>query len=409
METRYDVVVVGAGHAGVQVATGLVKAGYDGTVALLGAEEGPPYERPPLSKGYLSGDQAADDLHFRSKDYWDSSPVALHLATRVTRVDPAAHVVETAHGARVSYGSLVWAAGVRPRALPVPGAGLLGVAMIRELADTDHVRVLLEGARSAVVVGGGYIGLEAAATLRKQGLDVVVVEAQDRVLQRVTGPFVSDYYAARHTREGVGFRLGAGVSAIEGHDGRVSGVLLADGERLPADLVLVGIGVVPETDVLAAAGAVVDNGLLTDARQRTNLPDVYAVGDCSRSPHALLGPDPVRFESVPSAVEQANAAVAAITGAAPVERGVPWFWSDQYDVKLKSVGLAAGAETHVVRGDPAADSFSVFYLRAGRLVAADCVNRPRDFAQAKRLVAAAVTADPGQLADDGVPLKDLLP
>ncbi|MFV2178559.1 NAD(P)/FAD-dependent oxidoreductase [Actinomadura sp. LOL_016] len=408
MADRYDVVIVGAGHGGVQLATALTRAGYSGSVALIGDEPDLPYERPPLSKGFLAGTQTFEEITLRSPEYWADSPVQLIRGTRVTRVEAGGHEIVTAGGARIGYGRLVWAAGGTARALPVPGAALAGVHAIRTAADTRAVRGELPLVRRAVIVGGGYVGLETAAALKMHGMEVTVVEAQDRLLARVTSPVVSGHMARVHRNHGVEIRLDAGVRGFGGSAGRVRSVCLDDGAELPADLVIVGVGLRPNVDVLAAAGAVCSDGVDVDERCRTSLDDISAIGDCARQPSALAGGRPVRLESVQNAGDQARIAASDLLGEPAVARAVPWFWSHQYDVKLKTAGLLAGYDTVVLRGDPAGGAFSAVYLADGRVIAVDSVNSAADFAQGKTLVGRGVRAEPDEVADTGRPLKALL-
>jgi 3-phenylpropionate/trans-cinnamate dioxygenase ferredoxin reductase subunit len=398
-----DVLIVGAGHAGTQVVAALRSSGHPGSVTVLSDEETLPYERPPLSKGYLTAAQTAEEIAFRPADWW-SGAADLHLGRRVCAVDPVARTVETADGARFGYRALVWAAGGRARALPVSAAELPGVHTVRTLADATALRAdLLPGTR-LVVVGGGYIGLETAAAAVGLGLSVTVVETADRLLARVTGESVSRFYDTLHTDAGVTVLTGRRVVGLRGEQ-RVSAVELEDGTRLPADVVVVGVGLVPATEVLERAGARVDGGVLVDAQCRTDLPSVFAIGDCTRRSHPHAGPVPARIESVANATEQAKIVAAVLTERATPAPSVPWFWSHQYDVMLRTVGVRHPADVEVVRGDPASGRFTVCYLRNGVLVALDCVDRPADFAQGKALVARGARVSPESLADPAVSLK----
>jgi len=405
----YDVVVVGAGHGGVHLATSLVKSGYAGSVALLGAELAAPYERPPLSKGYLLGAETFDDIAFRPATYWATSPVELLLGRRVTRVLPERRCVVTADGEPIGYRRLVWAAGGRARELPVPGQHLAGVHSVRTLADANAVRAELSTARAAVVIGGGYIGLETAAAFRKLGVAVTVVEQQPRLLARVTSPVVSAHFLRLHRAAGVDVRLGAGVTELRGTGGRVRSVALTTGEELPADLVIVGVGLVPNIEPLAAAGLACGNGVEVDERCRTTAPDISAIGDCASHPNRFAAGARIRLECVQNATEHARIAAADILGTPQQHGAVPWFWSNQYDVKFKTAGLLTGYDRDVVRGDPDSGAFTVGYLRDGRLVALDCVNTAADFSQGRLLVERGVAVDPHLLADPTHPLRTLPP
>ena len=333
--------------------------------------------------------------------------MTLRGGERVAAVDADAHVVTTEAGAHASYGTLVWATGGDARRLTCDGHALAGVHTLRTRADVDALAAELPAAVRVVVIGGGYIGLEAAAGLRKLGKQVVLLEAQDRVLARVAGEPLSRFFEAEHRAHGVDVRLGASVSCIEG-DARVTGVRLADGEVVPADIVIVGVGIVPAVTPLLAAGAAGGNGVAVDALCRTTLPDVYAVGDCALHANAFADGAAIRLESVGNANDQATIAARAMVGEPAPPPVVPWFWSNQYDLKLQTVGLSTGYDACVVRGDPAARSFSVVYLREGTVIALDCVNAVRDYVQGRRLVEAGARVDAAVLADRAVALKDLV-
>jgi 3-phenylpropionate/trans-cinnamate dioxygenase ferredoxin reductase subunit len=326
----------------------------------------------------------------------------------VSKVDPASKTLTVSGGGTIGYGALVWAAGGDARRLSCPGAQLAGIHTVRDKADTDRLSAeLASGARRAVVVGGGYIGLEAAAVLRKLDSEVTLLEMQDRVLSRVAGEDLSRFYEAEHRAHGVDVRLGAELEAVEGEE-RVTGVRLAGGETLPCEIVVVGIGIVPAVGPLIAAGAAGANGLDVDPYCRTSLPDVYAVGDCAA--HASVWADGavVRLESVQNANDMASTAARAICGQPLPYEALPWFWSNQYDLRLQTVGLSLGHDTTVLRGDPASRSFSVIYLKGGAVIALDCVNRTRDYAQGRKLVEARAVIAPETLMDADVPLKTML-
>lgn len=403
----YDVVIVGGGHAGAQLAIALRTNKFAGTVAIIGDEPDPPYERPPLSKEYFAGDKEFERILIRPAAFWAEREIALLLGQRVVVVDPAAHMVTTAAGATIGYGVLVWAAGGSPRQLPLPGGDLPGVQGVRTRADADAMKTAAATARQIVVIGGGYIGLEAAAVLRKAGKAVVLLEALDRVLARVAGEDLSRFFEREHRAHGVDLRLAVQVEAIEGTD-RATGVRLADGTVIPADLVIVGIGIVPAVQPLLDAGAAGGNGVMVDALCRTTLPDVYAIGDCAAHANAFADGAVIRLESVQNANDQATVVAKAICGDPQPYHAIPWFWSNQYDLKLQTAGLSAGHDQTVLRGDPAARSFSVIYLKAGRIIAADCVNAMKDYVQSRQLITAAAHPAPDRLADPAIPLKDLL-
>jgi 3-phenylpropionate/trans-cinnamate dioxygenase ferredoxin reductase component len=399
-----DVVIVGGGHAGAACAIALRQRGYKGSVLVLGAEAELPYERPPLSKEYLAGEKAFERLLIRPAAFWEERDVRFRLGSPVVAVDPYAKMVTTAAGDDIDYGRLVWAAGGTPRRLACRGHDLAGVHTVRTRADVDAIVAGLPQARRVVVVGGGFIGLEAAAVLIKAGKEVVLLEALDRVLNRVAAEPLSRFMEAEHRAHGVDVRLSASVEEIVGGP-RVSAVRLISGKRITADLVIVGIGIDAAVAPLAAAGATVGNGVLVDAQCRTSLPDVFAAGDCAlfHNPHADGAA--VRLESVQNAHDQAAIAARAIMGEETVYDAVPWFWSNQYDLRVQTVGLTTGHDRTLLRGDPASRSFSLIYLRDGRVVALDCVNVLKDYVQGRKLLGLPV--DEARLADPSVPLKEL--
>lgn len=407
--SSYDVLIVGAGHGGAQAAIALRGRGYAGSICLLGDEPELPYERPPLSKEYLSGDKPFERILIRPAAFWIERDVTLRLGERVDAVDPDARRVSLSDGRTIGYGALIWATGGTPRRLSCKGHDLRGVHGIRNRADVDRMAKELLGIDDVVVIGGGYIGLEAAAVLIKFGKRVTVLEAQDRVLARVAGVPLSAFYEAEHRARGVDLRTGVTVLCIEEEDGAATGVQLEEGEVLPARLVIAGIGIVPAVEPLLAAGADGGNGVDVDEHCRTSLPDVYAIGDCAAHHNAYAGGARVRVESVQNATDQAGVVARALTAAPQPYDAVPWFWSNQYDLRLQTVGLSGGHDTAVLRGAPQARSFSIVYLKAGRVLALDCVNATRDYVQGKALVAAGAKVDPAMLADAGVPLKTLIP
>jgi 3-phenylpropionate/trans-cinnamate dioxygenase ferredoxin reductase subunit len=404
-----DVVIVGAGHAGAQAASLLRQQGFTGSIAMIGDETELPYERPPLSKDYLSGEKSFDHLLLRPASFWIDKHIDLRLGLRVESLDASAHTLKTNDGSELGYGSLIWATGGAPRRLSCAGHDLQGVHSVRTRADVDRMIEQLDNTCDVVVVGGGYIGLEAAAVLSKLGKSVTVLEAQDRVLARVAGEDLSRFYEAEHRAHGVDVRLGVMLEQLVGADGRVTGVQLQDGSVLPADMVIVGIGIIPAVAPLLAAGAQDRNGVLVDEYCRSELPDVFAIGDCAAHLNRYCATDaPMRLESVQNANDQAKTVAKFIVGQAEAYDAVPWFWSDQYDLKLQTVGLSVGFDLTVLRGDPASRSFSVVYLKQGRVLALDCVNLVRDYVQGKALVKAGSMPDLAALADSTTPLKALL-
>ncbi|HYI48477.1 MAG TPA: FAD-dependent oxidoreductase [Allosphingosinicella sp.] len=396
----FDVLIVGAGHGGAQAAIALRQQGFAGRVAIVGAEPDPPYERPPLSKDYLAGEKEFARLLIRPLAFWTEREVALLLGREVVAVDAAAKTVILGDGESLGYGSLIWAAGGTPRRLGCEGGER--AHLIRSRADADRLLAALPGVERVAVIGGGYIGLEAAAVLRKLDREVVLLEALDRVLARVAGAPVSLFYEAEHRAHGVDLRTGVAVEAIV-----EDGVRLAGGEIVPAGLVVAGIGIEAAVGPLAAAGAEAGNGVHVDEYCRTTLPGVYAVGDCAAHENKFAGGARVRLESVQNAHDQANVAAKAIAGAPEPYAALPWFWSNQYDLKLQTIGLASGHDDLVLRGDPGTRSFSAVYLREGRVIALDCVNAVRDYVQGRRLILDGAMADRAALADAGRPLKAL--
>lgn len=405
--TRYDIVIVGAGHAGAQAAIQLRQLGFGGSIALIGAEAEPPYERPPLSKEYLAGEKAFERMLVRPVSFWSERGIELVLGTTIAAVDPEARALAALDGRTFGYGTLIWAAGGIPRRLGCEGGDLRGVHLVRRRADSDAIRAELDAVRRVAVIGGGYIGLETAAVLRKLGKEVVLVEALDRLLARVAGPEISAFYAAEHRARGVDVRLGAAVASIAGEGGRVAAVTLRDGSRIEAEMAIVGIGVDAAVAPLLAAGAAGANGVDVDACCRTSLPDVYAIGDCAAHENIFAGGLRIRLESVQNAHDQAATAARAIAGDPQPYEAVPWFWSNQYDLRLQTVGLSVGYDRTVVRGRPEERSFSVIYLLEGRVIALDCVNATRDYVQGRKLVVDRRVVESERLADTGVQLKEL--
>ncbi|MDE1145104.1 MAG: FAD-dependent oxidoreductase [Azospirillaceae bacterium] len=402
-----DVLIVGAGQAGAQTALSLRLGGHAGSILMVGDEPDAPYERPPLSKDYLAGERDAARLYLRPAGFWAERNIALQTHAHVVSIDATAHTATLETGETIAYRALVWAAGGHPRPLPLPGATLAGVHMLRTRADADRLRAELADAIRVCVIGGGYIGLEAAAVLAKAGRPVTVLEVQDRVLARMSAEPISRHIEAQHRAHGVDVRTGVTITAVEGREGRVMGVALGDGTLVPADIVIAGIGLLPNQAVLTAAGAECGNGVLVDEFCRTSLPDIYAIGDCANHPNAYAGGMRVRLESVQNAIDQAKTVASVLLGTPQPYRALPWFWSNQYDLKLQTVGLNHGYDDTVLRGDPATGSFSLIYLRAGRVVALDTINALRDFNAGKKLVELGACPDRAALADLTVPLKSL--
>lgn len=397
-------VIAGAGHAAGQVVATLKQLKYAGQIVLVGDEDYLPYQRPPLSKKFLAGAMPAERLHFKPASFYDEPNIEIRLRTRITTIDRDNKSVHTEGGERISYDKLVLALGSRARRLRIDGADLAGVHYLRSIADVDDIRSELNHYRRTVIIGAGYIGLEVAAVMQQQGLDVTVVELADRVMSRVVSPEISDFYQIEHTNQGVKLRLSTGVSAFRG-DKRIASVETTNGEQIPADFVVVGIGIVANTELAASAGLTVDNGIVVNDQCETSDPAVYAVGDCTAHPNAIYNRQ-LRLESVHNALEQAKTAAANICGKETHYSQVPWFWSDQYDLKLQIAGLSEGYDEIVIRGNPADRSFACLYLKNGQLIATDAVNAPREFVQSKGLIASHAKIDPARLADADIPLQD---
>ncbi len=404
-----DVVIVGAGHGGAQCALALRQNGFTGSIAMIGREPEPPYERPPLSKEYFAREKTFDRLYIRPPAFWGEKDISLLLSTEVTAIDPAAKLLTLSDSSTFGYGKLVWATGGDPRALPVPGGDLAGVHAVRTRADCDQLMGEIDGGvHNIVVVGGGYIGLEAAAVLTKLGCTVTLLEALPRVLARVAGPELSAFYEKEHRDHGVDLRTDVVVDSFVG-EGRVTGVKLGDGEVIPADAVIVGIGIIAAVSPLIAAGAEGGNGVAIDDHCRTSLADIYAIGDCAAFACDYAEGAVMRVESVQNANDQGTCVAKAICGDPQPYHAFPWFWSNQYDLRLQTAGLSVGYDQTLVRGRPEDRSFSVVYLKQGRVIALDCVNAVKDYVQGRKLVEARVSPDLARLADAGVPLKELMP
>lgn len=405
--SSYDVLIVGAGQGGAQAAISLRQQGFEGSIAMIGDEPDPPYERPPLSKEYFSGEKSYERLLIRPAGFWRDRGIDMHLEQRVVLVDPVARRVETHRGNPIGYEKLIWAAGGTPRRLTLPGSELPGIQTVRTRADADAMKAAASDAANIVVIGGGYIGLEAAAVLSKTGKKVMLLEGLDRVLARVAGEQLSRFFEDAHRASQVNVRLGVSVEGFVG-DHRVSGVRLAGGEIVAGDLVIVGIGIEPAVAPLAAAGADCPNGVLVDDCCRTTLPDIYAIGDCAAHVNRFADGATIRLESVQNANDMAKVAASAILGKAAAYDAVPWFWSNQFDLKLQTVGLSIGHDAVVVRGSPESRSFSCIYLKEGKVIALDCVNAVKDYVQGKKLVERGALIDPVVLANATIPLKEMV-
>ena len=399
------VVIVGAGHAAGQLVASLKQKQFAGEIVLLGEEPYYPYQRPPLSKKYLAGAMAAERLYLKPEKFYADPHIEVRLDTRVDSIDREARTVTTATGDTLAYDTLVLATGSRVRRLPVPGSELQGVHYLRGITDVDDIRASMAKAHRVAIIGAGYIGLEVAAVCRQHGLDVTVIEMEERVMSRVVSPHVSDFYQLEHAGQGVRLLLGASLVAFQGRN-RLKSVETDGAQSIPADFAVVGAGILPNTDIAAAAKLPIDDGIVVDERCRTSDPAIYAVGDCTAHPNAIYDRR-IRLESVHNALEQAKTAAANICGTDSRYSQVPWFWSDQYDLKLQIAGLSHGYDDVVLRGSPADKSFACLYLQQGALIAVDAINAPKDFMQAKALIAERAVCELAELADASIDLKDL--
>jgi 3-phenylpropionate/trans-cinnamate dioxygenase ferredoxin reductase component len=380
-----SVVIVGAGQAAAQLAASLRQGGFTGAIRMVGDEPYAPYQRPPLSKKFLSERPPAETLYFRADNFWREHDVTLDVGMHVEAIDRAARHVELADGRVAGYDTLVLATGTRARDLPVPGAHLDGVFSLRKIDDVRRLRGPLDEAKRVVIVGGGYIGLEVAAVVRGEGRDVAVLEAEERVMKRVTSPVISNFMQDFHRLRGVDIRVGARLAVVEG-EGRVRQVRLADGAMLPADLVLMAVGARPNDDLASAAELACQDGVVVDAHGATADPAIHAAGDCTRFPSRRYG-RALRLECVQNAIDQAKAVAAAILGKPQFYDPVPWFWSDQYELKLQMAGLSEGYDDALTVGDVAAAHFSVEYRKGGRLIAVDAVNDGRAYMGGRKRIA----------------------
>ncbi|MFT5446715.1 MAG: 3-phenylpropionate/trans-cinnamate dioxygenase ferredoxin reductase subunit [Gammaproteobacteria bacterium] len=399
------IVIVGAGQAGGQAVDTLLRADQEHSITLIGDESHPPYQRPPLSKKLLAGEMEVERTYLKPLQHYQDKGVTLHLGREAATIDLDAHSLSLDDGTDIAYDGLLLATGSRARLLDLPGAALSGIYALRNLHDAQAIREDLHPQGHLVVIGGGFVGLEVAAVAISKGMTVTVLEAGPALLGRVMPPAMSSWFEALHRSHGVEVRVNARVEGFQG-EGRVSAVCV-DGEQLPASLVVIGIGIVPNQEIAERSGLVCDNGIIVDTHCRTSHPDVYAAGDCTRHPQPILG-GTLRLESVHNAMSQGKIAASNLLGTATEYAEVPWFWSDQYATKLQMVGLSQADDDAIVRGDMNGDQFSVLYLRDGRLVAADVVNNPREFMACRKLVPLLGEFDRAHLADPEQPLQDLL-
>jgi len=395
------VVIVGGGQAGGVAAASLREQGYGGPIVLVAEEPVGPYQRPPLSKNFLAGQMRAEQLQLKPGAFYAERGIELLLGTRAEAIERAARTIRLGNGSALSYSKLLLATGSRPRRLSLPGAGLAGIHYLRTLADAEAIRSEMGPGRRVVVVGGGYIGLEAAAVAVQAGMQVTVVEAAERILGRVSGTIISEFFSAAHRSHGVDVRLQARLEAFEGHD-RVQSVVCG-GEALGCDLAIVGVGIEPNVELAAAAGLACDNGIVVDEYTCTADSAIHACGDCTNHPNALLGVR-LRLESVQNAIDQARVAASNLCGKPKAYAELPWFWSNQYDLRLQIAGLAGGHDGVLVRGTIASGAFSVMYLQGERLIAVETVNAARDHLAFRKVIAAGGAVDGGRLADPAIPI-----
>lgn len=408
MKSSYDILIVGAGHAGAQAAIALRQQKFEGSIGLMGNEKFPPYERPPLSKEYLAGEKEFERIMLRPENFWSEREIDLLTGCRVNKVDPMNQMVTLASDEEVQYGKLIWATGGSPRMLDCPGTQARNIHAVRSRADVDKIMAALPTADKVIVVGGGYIGLEAAAVLTKLGKKVTILETLDRVLSRVAGETLSRFYEDEHRRQGVTVELNSMVEAfVTNDDGMAIAVKLADGRVMDGDMFIIGIGIIPETGPLVAAGATAGNGVDVDQHCRTSLEHVYAIGDCAAHSNRFADGALIRLESVQNANDQAKVAALDIIGEDCEYDAVPWFWSNQYDLKLQTVGISTGFDDYVVRGDPENRSFSVIYYRDNKVIALDCVNATKDYVQGRKAVVEGLNLDKTDIVNTDIPIKEI--
>ena len=400
-------IIAGASHAASMLAPTLRQQGWQGRIIVIGAEASIPYHRPPLSKDYLAGEKTLDEILIRPAKVYEKSEVEFILNTSVESIDRNNKTVRLSNNETLPYDKLALTVGSKVRKVNLPGTDLAGVFYLRDLRDVERIAPFIIAGANAVIVGGGYIGLETAAVLNKKGMNVTVLEMMERVLQRVTAPVMSAFFTRVHEEEGVEIRCGTGVAGFKGN-GRVTGVTCSDGSEFPAELVIIGVGILPNTELAEAAGLKVDNGIVVNAQAQTSDPDIFAAGDCTFH-HNPIYDRWVRLESVQNATDQSRVAAGAACGKEVSYNAVPWFWSEQYDLMLQIAGLSQGYDEIITRGDPDnSRSFAAFYLKSGRVIAVDAINKPQEFMATKKLVALKQEIDRVKLADAHVPVKELL-
>ena len=407
MNLSDNFVIVGASHAAAMLAPSLRQQGWQGRIIVVGAEASIPYHRPPLSKDYLAGEKSLQEILIRPAKVYEKAEVEFILNTSVESIDRDNSTVRLSNNESLPYGKLALTVGSRVRKVDLPGVDLDGVFYLRDLEDVERISAYIKAGANAVIVGGGYIGLETAAVLNKKGMNVTVLEMMERVLQRVTAPVVSEFYTRIHREEGVSIRCGIGVTGFKG-DGRVAKVLCSDGSEFAADLVIIGVGILPNSALAEAAGLQVDNGIVVNGQAQTSDKNIFAAGDCTFH-HNPIYDRWVRLESVQNATDQSRVIAGAACGKETSYNSVPWFWSDQYDLMLQIAGLSQGYDDIVIRGAPDnSRSFAAFYLKAGRVIAVDAVNKPQEFMFTKKLIPMQKAVDKKRLADTDTPIKELL-
>ncbi len=402
-----NAIIIGASHAAAQLVVRLYKEGWDGTIMLVGEEPYLPYHRPPLSKALLAGEKTEEQILIRPKAQYEKIGVILKLGRRAIAINRNDKTITLDNGEQLAYDKLALTVGARVRKINIPGSALGNIFYLRNIADVHQIKVQIPNSKKAVIIGGGYIGLEAAAVLRKLGLEVTVLEMMDRVLQRVTTPEVSAFYTRIHREEGVSIYTQTGATAFEGNT-KVQKVVCTDGQTFEADFVVVGIGVIPNTELAKQTGLTVQNGIVVDKYASTSDPDIVAAGDCTFHPNALLNCS-LRLESVQNASDQATTAAATICGKEKPYQAYPWFWSDQYDVNLQIAGLNKDYDQVLIRGNALTGrKFIAFYLKKGKLIAADCINSKKEYMFTRRLLDKGITPTIAQLKDEDFDLKTLL-
>jgi 3-phenylpropionate/trans-cinnamate dioxygenase ferredoxin reductase subunit len=405
-DPQAHVVILGAGHAGGTAAALLRQYGHQGPITLIGEEPIPPYQRPPLSKAWLKGEADANSLALKPESFYGEAGIDFRPNTTAVSLERGSKTVTLSDGSKVTYDVLIIATGARAIVLPIPGADLKGVLFLRTAADAEALKTAVGPGRRIAIVGGGYIGLEAAASARSLGADAVVVEREERLLARVACEQLSSFFQRYHEQHGVQFVLGASVTGVTGENGHVTGVTLTDGRTIPCDAVLVGVGAAPNDEIARDAGLECARGVVVDLAARTSDPSIYAIGDVAHRPLPIYD-RMFRLESVPNALEQAKQAACDITGRPAPTPEAPWFWSDQYDLKLQIAGLAFDADRILLRGDPASNKFAVFHLKGGLVQAVEAVNAPPEFMAGRQFILNRKPVSPEKLANPAISMKEV--